>query len=268
MRVFNIIQSSLRTYRVKRYVFQSQLECYSRHATSIWRNKWQHYRALPTGVTKLGSEQFIIKNTMATTDHLTPEINLRLMTPQCKLYHCKFDDTSGVSDPYWAFYWPGGQVLTRFLLDNPSYVIGKNILDVGSGCGATAIACIKLGANNVLANDIDPVAEKAIHLNAELNGVSIETSTENMIGKVDTEFDTIILGDMFYDESFTKQVTDWLLKLLSLKRKMIMIGDPGRVFLNQLPIRKHLHQLEKYRLTEQCKFENHGFNDAAVWTIK
>jgi len=30
------------------------------------------------------------------------------------------------------------------------------VLDIGSGCGASAIACAKAGAKQVIANDIDP----------------------------------------------------------------------------------------------------------------
>lgn len=33
---------------------------------------------------------------------------------------------------------------------------GKSVLDIGSGCGAAAIAAKMSGASRVLANDIDP----------------------------------------------------------------------------------------------------------------
>lgn len=54
-----------------------------------------------------------IKNlTTICTNHLTPEIKLHLITDQCKSWHspadqCEFDD------PFWAFYWPGGQAISR-----------------------------------------------------------------------------------------------------------------------------------------------------------
>ena len=43
----------------------------------------------------------------------------------------------------------------RFILDNPDTVRGKRVLDVGSGCGASAVAAIFAGATEVCANDID-----------------------------------------------------------------------------------------------------------------
>lgn len=46
--------------------------------------------------------------------------------------------------------------LFRYILDNPHVVKGRSVLDLGSGCGATAIAAVMSGASQVLANDIDP----------------------------------------------------------------------------------------------------------------
>lgn len=62
------------------------------------------------------SEQFYaqqIKNsTIVCTNHLTPEIKLHLITEQCKLWHLPADQCQFV-DPFWAFYWPGGQAISR-----------------------------------------------------------------------------------------------------------------------------------------------------------
>ena len=60
----------------------------------------------------LNVESFIKENTEITRKHLTPEIQLHLITPQCPLWHSRGDECP-VADPFWAFYWPGGQALTR-----------------------------------------------------------------------------------------------------------------------------------------------------------
>ena len=49
-------------------------------------------------------------------------------------------------------------------MDNPDVVRGKSVLDIGSGCGATAIAAKMSGALRILANDIDP-SKTVIFLN-------------------------------------------------------------------------------------------------------
>lgn len=54
-----------------------------------------------------------IKNaTVVCTNHLTPEIKLHLITEQCKLWHLPVDQCQ-FNDPFWAFYWPGGQAISR-----------------------------------------------------------------------------------------------------------------------------------------------------------
>ncbi|TIL77311.1 MAG: methyltransferase, partial [Mesorhizobium sp.] len=75
--------------------------------------------------------------------------------------------------PFWAFAWAGGQGLARYILDNPSDVQGKRVLDFASGSGLVAIAAVKAGAAEVIAADIDPFCATAIRLNAEANGVGI-----------------------------------------------------------------------------------------------
>ena len=64
-------------------------------------------------------KQFILNNSNLCRDHLTPEIALHLMTPDCRLWGANVEQSSrvledhGIDDPFWAFYWPGGQALTR-----------------------------------------------------------------------------------------------------------------------------------------------------------
>jgi predicted nicotinamide N-methyase len=45
--------------------------------------------------------------------------------------------------------------LISYLLDNSRLVRGRRVLDIGCGCGASAIAAKLTGALRVVANDID-----------------------------------------------------------------------------------------------------------------
>lgn len=120
--------------------------------------------------------EVILKNTEITRDHMTPELQLFLLTENCPLYYTPYINRNGnerfdsftrhiFCDPFWSIYWPGGQVLTRFILDEKESILGctmrdarKNalkILDLGAGCGATAIAAKSIGVQEVVANDID-----------------------------------------------------------------------------------------------------------------
>ncbi len=55
---------------------------------------------------------------------------------------------------------------------------GDRVLDVGTGSGILAIAAAKLGAANIDAVDIEPVAVRSTRENAERNGVADQISVE------------------------------------------------------------------------------------------
>lgn len=121
---------------------------------------------------------------------LTTELTLRLVfntgNGLFKGDNCAEDPLISWSlhNPYsWQCFWPGGQGLARYILDNPQVVTGKRVLEVGSGCGAVSIASALSGAAEVVANDIDPVAIVATELNAFLNGVhnNIQVTAENLL---------------------------------------------------------------------------------------
>jgi len=56
--------------------------------------------------------RLIKQHTVISTDHMTPEIKLHLITPLCELWTANADNVP-FSDPFWAFYWPGGQAIAR-----------------------------------------------------------------------------------------------------------------------------------------------------------
>jgi ribosomal protein L11 methylase PrmA len=55
------------------------------------------------------------------------------------------------------------------------------VFDLGSGCGASAIAAAKSGAIRVTANDVDETAIEAAVGNAESNAIEIETCDKNYL---------------------------------------------------------------------------------------
>ncbi|XP_055916322.1 electron transfer flavoprotein beta subunit lysine methyltransferase-like [Eupeodes corollae] len=213
--------------------------------------------------------QRIEANTKVSRAHLTPEIALRLITPECRLFHepvTAESDKVFENDPFWGFYWPGGQALSRFILDNTSLVKSKNVLDIGSGCGASSIAAMMCKAKSVIANDIDSIASVAAQMNATLNGVQIETNEQNLIGNLIIEADIILLGDLFYDADFADILLPWLDELHA-RGKLIFIGDPGRHGLTENRL-KFMKKMATYELTENCCIENNGFKNVHVWKFR
>lgn len=56
--------------------------------------------------------ELIKKYTNISYNHITPEIGLHLITEDCIAWSWKQFEIK-LMDPFWAFYWPGGQALTR-----------------------------------------------------------------------------------------------------------------------------------------------------------
>ena len=62
------------------------------------------------------------------------------------------------------------QLMVRMLLDSKPQ--GRRVLDMGSGTGVLAILAARLGAESVLAVEIDDMAEESVRENISINGVA------------------------------------------------------------------------------------------------
>ncbi|KAL7297834.1 electron transfer flavoprotein beta subunit lysine methyltransferase-like [Trichogramma pretiosum] len=223
----------------------------------------------------------IERYTKLSREHLTPELQLHLLTPDCPLYTARADQVeSHFAEPFWAIYWPGGQAMARYLLDEGTQLFAKiraknaaansgalKVLDVGSGCGAAAIAAKFAGANDVIANDIDQVACAAALLNARVNGVEIKTCPTDLFSQgraLAERFDVLLIGDLLYDEAIADLLLPWLEANQRKHGSEIYIADPGRHGMKE-KLRRRLQLCRKYPLPENVRRENHGFTEAAVW---
>lgn len=155
---------------------------------------------------------------------LCPELRLRLLPPGAKSWHAT--DPAALDMPYWAFAWPGGQVLARYLLDHPDRVRGRRVLDFGSGCALEGIAAAKAGAR-VLCADIDPLAARFAQRNAELNAVQLDVTTGDLIGR-DVQVDVILAGDACYAPELAARLLPWL-SAQAARGAVVLVGDPLRV---------------------------------------
>lgn len=250
-------------------MYRRIIMCFRSRATL---NSFQRGKCCSTRryVSSTGSEDdiknFIIDNTeIVNSQSLTPEISLRLFTPTCRFW-TENPEFWPFPDPYWAIYWPGGQALARYLLNNPEVSAGRKVLDLGCGCGASAIAARLSGASCVVANDIDPIAAIAIKMNCELNNLApLPCVTDNMIGSETDGWDLILLGDMFYDEALADGLHQWLQTCTNTHGTQVLIGDPGRAQFEDHNIRRSLHQLAHFQLPDSVKEENYGLTSSAVW---
>ena len=77
-------------------------------------------------------------------------INLRVRQKQCGE-----QDGTGTG----AVVWNAAHVLSTYLCGNPASVIGKRIMDLGTGTGLTGLVALHLGASDVTLTDIGPVLD-------------------------------------------------------------------------------------------------------------
>jgi predicted nicotinamide N-methyase len=128
------------------------------------------------------------------------DIQLYLVDPSTMQRAFSLDEIRSIWDntAYWAFCWASGQVLAKYILDNPAIVKGKKILDFGTGSGVVAIAAMKAGAKSVIACDIDQDALLSCEANAQLNNVQFELS-DDLFNIKDKDIDLLIAADVLYD---------------------------------------------------------------------
>lgn len=165
---------------------------------------------------------------------LVPEVRLHLLLPSSPLWRATPEevDEQGLRMPFWAFAWPGGQALARWLVDHPSMVEKRRVLDIGSGGAIEAIAAMRSGATSARCVDVDSMAAVAAQLNAAENGVTLETTTLDplVVDAASFDCDVVLIGDLTFDVAITARLLPWLRAHRALGRE-VLVGDAGRVAL-------------------------------------
>jgi predicted nicotinamide N-methyase len=193
-----------------------------------------------------------------------PEITLHLADEATELWQKTEDELGeiGLPPPFWAFAWAGGQALARYLLDHPALIAGRSVLDFASGSGLVAIAAAKAGAARVEACDIDDFALAAMQLNAQANGVELKIRSDDLIGR-DEGWQVVLAGDVSYERDMAQSVTDWLYGL-SQRGALVLIGDPGRAYLD----RRRLEAVAEYQVPVTRTLEDCEIKRSQVWRFR
>ncbi len=211
---------------------------------------------------------FIRAHTRLETASIVPEITLHLANEVMNLWSeteaLSVAQASGLTNlppPYWAFAWPGGQAVARYILDRPEEFNGKSVLDFGAGSGLVAIAAAKAGAAPVVAAEIDLLALSAIEMNAEANGVFIEPMANDIIG-TNRRWQIILAGDMCYERPLAERLTQWL-RQLAANGSRVLIGDPGRSYFPQGGVTK----LATYQVPTSRELEDRETRETSVYGL-
>ncbi len=204
---------------------------------------------------------FVLANTALAAPPLVPEIRLRLADDVLPLW--QRTERLGAGDPpppYWAFAWPGGQALARYILDNAGDFRGKTILDFGAGSGLVGIAAVKAGAMAVAA-EIDLLAITAIKTNAAANNLEISCLEEDIIGR-DEGWDTICFGDMCYERPLAQRIIGWA-SVLKTRGAHVLLGDPGRDYFSKT----NVSRLATYNVPTSRDLEDRDVRETSVYEM-
>ncbi|WP_374306914.1 methyltransferase [Dongia sp.] len=208
---------------------------------------------------------FIRNQTKIARPSLVPELKLHLATEISPIWRATQSelDNAGVPPPYWAFCWPGGQALTRFLIDQKQWVKGKRVLDFAAGSGISGIAAARAGAAHVTAAEIDDFAAAAIALNAKLNKAKVNVVTEDLVGRMDLGVHIVLAGDVCYERPMAERVFAWF-EQLAESGVTVLMGDPGRAYLP----RKGLVEMARYQVPTSIELEDKDMRLTLVWRLK
>jgi len=149
---------------------------------------------------------------------LCPEFELWLLGDDVDLEVGCNELAEGEAPPFWAFCWASGQALARHVLDHPDLVRGKRVVDLGTGSGIAALAAARAGARTILALDLDPTSLRAAELNAEQNGLEIETSAT-----APEDWDLMLAADILYETG----LREWVMGS-ARNQGPILLADPQR----------------------------------------
>jgi predicted nicotinamide N-methyase len=211
-------------------------------------------------------EGFIRANTALDAPAMVPEFKLWLASEYVPIWQATetWLEEQNVDPPYWAFCWPGGQAIARYLLDNPTLVEGRRVIDLAAGSGVSSLAAARAGAASVVANDIDALSLIAARLNARANDLAVEVSMEDWLagpeGAPDAE--VVIAGDVCYERDMSTRALAWLRGHARLGR-LVLLGDPGRNYFSA----QGLEERARYDIPTSLQLENRGMRETVVWRV-
>ena len=169
---------------------------------------------------------------------------------------------TGMDPPFWAFAWPGGQALARYLLDHPETVAGRPVIDLASGSGLVAIAAARAGAAAVTGYDVDPLAVAAMTMNAAANQVTVNAVCADILDRDDPPDGArlLLVADAFYERELAGRVMRFLDRARTCG-VAVLVGDLGRAYLP----RDHLRPLAAYDVPDLGALEDRDVKRTTVW---
>jgi predicted nicotinamide N-methyase len=206
---------------------------------------------------------FVRDHTRVCSAGLCPEIRLYLADDMDTLWKEQESliGRTGFPPPFWCLPWIGGQALARYILDHPTLVSNRSVLDVGPGSGICAVAAAKSGADSVDAYDIDVFSRDVLTMNARINNVRITSLSDDVIGSP-SRWDIVLVGDLWYERFLAQRLNTWL-QSIARAGTLVLVGDCGRAFFP----RQAATERDQYAVAAHPSTERGAVTITRVWQI-
>lgn len=207
---------------------------------------------------------FIRQNAAVVPAGLVPHIKLLLADDPLGIWQAA-EGAFGAGTsarPFWAFAWPGGQALARYIADHPGDVAGRHVVDLGCGSGIASIVAAMAGAASVTAVDHDPVALAAVGLNAAANDVRIATAAADVHAAALPRGSVLLVGDLVYEPRLAAQVARIMVEA-ARGGVHVLFGD--RTTSPELPLTREV--LARYPAPTLPALEPEAEEQGAVWRV-
>lgn len=155
--------------------------------------------------------------------------------------------------PYWAKVWPSSIALSSFLLEYPTLINHKKVLEIGAGIGLPSFSI----AHQVSSITITDYANDAIEL-LQKNSDQIDNPNVHILYADWNKFpdsinaDVVLLSDTNYEPSQFESLLILIKQFLS-KGSTVIIASPMRITTNAFIIQLDTHIIQR----EIIKVNNH-----------
>jgi predicted nicotinamide N-methyase len=131
--------------------------------------------------------------------------------------------------PYWADVWHSAVALGLYLLEHPSIVHEKLVLELGCGLGVPGILAARLGAKVTFA-DYDAQALLAAEYNMLRNAPGTEAHFLNLDFRTRSErtWPVIIAADIVYEKRFIDPLVEFFSNTLG-EGGSVVLAEPNRL---------------------------------------
>lgn len=146
---------------------------------------------------------------------------------------------------YWAQLWPSALALGEWVVEEPSLVAQRTVLELGCGLGLGAVCASLAGAADVLATDREEAALVYAAANAAANGCEIATrrldwaeelaarsqnAPEDVHLSTLRRHDVVLAADVIYDETAPSLLAQLLPSLLADGGTLLLADNADRPY--------------------------------------